>query len=685
MSYSVNFIVFSLFLCSCVLAQRFLLSRPLNLGYDLPIPRLSDVVHIITVSDHRLLIFSGGRIDGVIYFESFYILSHLEFFSISSPVMFLPSSTCFTQHEFSFNSLDFTTSTVSFVHLKTCVISSASEDIILIAFEFSSSNLNNQYDQLSLKVFSLLNLQESNTFEFIVENDLVSICFDQFYPDQDQSIIANISITHNSDQCTSEFPHEVQFNSIVSCSFCISNTGDTNTSSLQITDTIIEEQAMEIVKCYCSFLKESVPLFLFVSDYKLVVRDVIQRRSLEIATPLSGVRSVDYISSTDSNSLFMVLICNENNCDLRVLNIEFSIDEMISDLNIVGITVGFYHTAVVLADGTVKTWGSGDRGRLGHGNTDSQLLPKSVDGITDAVSVSCGDLYHTLVLRSNGQVLAAGRNDFGLLGDNTTTQRSSFVDVMDLYDVVAISAAELHSLALASDGRVYSWGHNHAGQLGRTPSEDAPNNLPGLVDDLMNVVTIATRSHHSLAVRSDGSVVSWGAGQYGRLGNGGGANHQSIQNCGSFSSAVNVSAGWHHSLILLEGGDLWVTGQNHLGQLGLGDTFNRYSTALQNGYKYTAIAAGGHSSMGVLTNGSLVVWGYNDKSQLGDGGMSFRRTSPLVMDQLSGVYVFDIFSHTRVACRNGTVFGWGDNQYGQIGDGTTESRRTPVRITGLEI
>ncbi|KAL0212401.1 hypothetical protein RCL1_006027 [Eukaryota sp. TZLM3-RCL] len=198
---------------------------------------------------------------------------------------------------FSCHTLDFPNSNFSFVHLKAGLLNTLSEDIILIAFEFFSSNLNNQYDQLSLKVFSLLNLLESNTFEFITENDLMSLYFNEFFLEQDQSIIAIITITHNSNQCTTEFPHEVQFNSIVSCSFCISNTGYTNTSSLQIIDKSIELQTNG--PRYCPFLKESVPLFLFASDNKLVIREVIQRRSLEVATPLSGVRSIDFNKNCD--------------------------------------------------------------------------------------------------------------------------------------------------------------------------------------------------------------------------------------------------------------------------------------------------------------------------------------------------------------------------------------------------
>ncbi|KAL0221638.1 hypothetical protein RCL1_001492 [Eukaryota sp. TZLM3-RCL] len=665
-------------LIASVVAHTLFLSRPLDVSPDFP-----NIPHIITLSDHRLLLLPAYRNNNVIHFENYYVYTHLEIISTGASMMFLPANKCFTQNYFSFNTLDFLGFNLLFVHLKTCLLSNVSEDIILIAFEFSSSNSNNQYDQLSLKVFSLLNLQETNTFEFIVENDLLFLYFKDFSLKKDQSFIANFTIAYNSNQCTIEFPHEVQFNSIVSCSFCISNTGCTNTSSLQIIDNSIELQTN--ATSYCSFLKESVPLFLLVSDYKLVIRDAFQRRSLEVSTSLSGVRSVDYISSTDSKSLFLVLVCKEkeNNCKIRQLELSFNLEDLKFEYFIVSLAAGEAHSVAALADGTVKTWGSGGSGRLGHGLDVSQLQPKTVDGITDAVSVSCGSTF-TLVLRSNGQILAFGDNLYGQIGDGSTMTWLSPVTVVDLNDVIAISAGHSHSLALRRGGRVFSWGSNEYSQLGRTPTTDSPNTRPGLVPDLINVVTISTRSSHNLAVRSDGSVASWGLGGSGRLGNGGTLNHQSIQKCGSFSSAVNVSAAWSHSLILLEGGDLRVTGANWYGQLGLGDTSQRLSPVRINGFKFAAVTAGASSNIGVLINGNVVVWGRNEYSQLGDGTTT-QRTSPIVLNQFSDVYVFSIWNHALIACKNGSVLGWGHNEDGKIGDGTTQNRITPVEITELEV
>ncbi|KAL0212090.1 hypothetical protein RCL1_005716 [Eukaryota sp. TZLM3-RCL] len=663
-----------LLVCTLVFANNVVTSRPFD-TYPQVLKSVDNFYYLVSLSESSVIVFTGSSSPFGISFDSFSILEHVSFSSIS-PSMLLHSSICVSQDvPFQFHTL-FSSTNTHLTHLHTFLTSDIPSDVILIAFEFSSSNSNNQFDQLSLKVFSLLNLQESNNFEFIVENDLVTLSYNEFSLEQDQSIIANITITHNSNQCTTEFPYEVQFNSIVSCSFCISSTGYTNTSSFQIIDKSIELQTN--ITSYCPFLKESVPLFLLVSDHKLVIRDVIQRRSLEIATPLSGVRSVDFISTTDSKSLFMILICNENNCDLRVVALDFVINDLIPDLSVIVLAVGTAHSAAVFDDGTIKMWGWGANGRLGLGHEETQLFPTSIDDISDAVSVSCG-FSHTLVLQNNGLVLAFGSNLNGQLGDSTTTQRLSAITVSNLANVIAISAGHSHSLALRRDGTVYSWGFNGNGVLGRTVSNHN-DRVPRQVEGLSNVVTISTRSVHNLAVLTNGKVVGWGSGASGRLGNENESESQnSVQNVGSFSSAVNVSAGGAFSLILLEGGDLWVTGGNWDGQLGLGHTDNQLVPAHLSGYKFAVVAAGALSSVGVLTNGSVVVWGSNGSSQLGDGTTD-TRISPFLLSQLPWVNAVSVSSHVLVATKNGSVFGWGNNNSGQIGDGTTETHSTAVQI-----
>ncbi|KAL0220758.1 hypothetical protein RCL1_000612 [Eukaryota sp. TZLM3-RCL] len=98
-----------------VAAQDLLLSRPLVLGHVVPDLPSADSVHIITLSNHRLLLLPGYRTNDVPYFQNFYIFPHLKFISTRSSMMFLPSRQCHVQQDLSFNTLDFPTSNLSFV------------------------------------------------------------------------------------------------------------------------------------------------------------------------------------------------------------------------------------------------------------------------------------------------------------------------------------------------------------------------------------------------------------------------------------------------------------------------------------------------------------------------------------------------------------------------------------------
>src|SRR4029078_11080626 len=95
--------------------------------------------------------------------------------------------------------------------------------------------------------------------------------------------------------------------------------------------------------------------------------------------------------------------------------------------------------------------------------------------------------------------------------------RGTYDKVPQLSGIVAVAAGDIHSLALGADGRVWVWGENYSGQLGLAESvrqQPTPTLLPGLT----NVMAIAARSSHSLALLADGSVWAWGANYQGQLG-----------------------------------------------------------------------------------------------------------------------------------------------------------------------
>jgi alpha-tubulin suppressor-like RCC1 family protein len=133
------------------------------------------------------------------------------------------------------------------------------------------------------------------------------------------------------------------------------------------------------------------------------------------------------------------------------------------------------HSLVILADGTVLSWGYDDRGQLGDGEYADRHVPAPVPGIAGASAIVAG-YHHTLILLDTGTVRACGLNDGGQCGDGMTTHRSVCVRVTGLEKVVALAAngggTDVapgdggHNLALLADGTVTAWGFDTFGQLG---------------------------------------------------------------------------------------------------------------------------------------------------------------------------------------------------------------------------
>ena len=123
----------------------------------------------------------------------------------------------------------------------------------------------------------------------------------------------------------------------------------------------------------------------------------------------------------------------------------------------VAIAGGDSHSLALKSDGTVWAWGYNGCGQLGDGSTTNRLTPVQVSGLTGVVAIAGGG-SHSLALKSDGTVWAWGCNDYGQLGDGTTTNRLTPVQVSGLTGVVAIAGGGAHSLALKSDGTVWAWG-----------------------------------------------------------------------------------------------------------------------------------------------------------------------------------------------------------------------------------
>src|SRR5690349_9424591 len=258
----------------------------------------------------------------------------------------------------------------------------------------------------------------------------------------------------------------------------------------------------------------------------------------------------------------------------------------------------------------------------------------------------------------------------GPLGDPAITSRPQFGDIGVGGDVVRVAARYGHGLAVRSDGTVWTWGDNQFGELG--DGTTATRLAPAQVSGLTGVTQVAAGKFVSLALRSDGTVWAWGANGAGQLGRGTGTNHEvTPARVTGLAGAVKISAGAAFEMALRSDGTVWAWGSNGDGALANG-TRTGYSAvpvkvaSLDN---VTDIAAGFGTAVVTRTNGISVAktvwtWGANDGGQIGDGTTAWRLT-PVQVTGLP-VYLAGIaagFRFTAVLGTDGTVWAWGDDSY----------------------
>jgi alpha-tubulin suppressor-like RCC1 family protein len=450
----------------------------------------------------------------------------------------------------------------------------------------------------------------------------------------------------------------------------------------------------------------------------------------------------------------------------------------------------FYHVLALKEDGTVWSWGGNWGGQLGDGTLTDRDVPGQVAGaggagnLSDITAVAAG-WDHSLALKSDGTVWAWGSNYAGALGDNTTTNRSFPVRVQGgLTTVDAIAAGSGFSLALKHDGTVWAWGANWSGQLGDNSRTD--KKLPVQVSGLTGVKAIASGANfglalmadnsvkawgsngesqigdgttidrlvpvavgvgvpptgvqmiaaswtHSVALKSDGNVYTWGSNWKGEGGDGTitiqstphlvsglppavlvgigaqsvlaltqddkvywwGSNYYQpssifttpVQVQGMTAVGASVSAGAGHSVAYKPSDStVWTWGDNYVGQIGRVTTMD-VSTATQVTSLSTlnaAVAAGSMHTLALRIDGAMRAWGYGPDGQLGDG-LGTNSATPVTVTGLTGTMtaIAAGYYHSLARKSDGTVWAWGRNSNGQLGDNTTINRWAAVQVTGL--
>lgn len=350
------------------------------------------------------------------------------------------------------------------------------------------------------------------------------------------------------------------------------------------------------------------------------------------------------------------------------------------------VTAGSYHTCATLAGGTLRCWGYGLTGQLGHGDLATYPFAVAVAGMHGGVqSVGVGG-SHTCAVKG-GAALCWGENDAGQLGDGSHDNRAVPGPVQGLGQGVAqVTASWSNSCALTTTGAVKCWGRNDHGQLGdgTQVDRDVPGDVVGLDG---GVIGLATGGTHSCALKDDRSVVCWGRNQKGQLGDGSTTSRTTpVAVQGLDGPVETVSAGLQHTCVLMQDGGIRCWGGNGDGQLGDGTTTDRLLPVQVTGLPGPAVAlsAGDFHTCALIEGGDVWCWGFGEYGQLGNDTLD-SSPFPVAVQDIGGpaIVLSAGYAYTCVVRADGGLRCWGDNVSGQLGNDTIQTEE-PLPVTVLQ-
>jgi alpha-tubulin suppressor-like RCC1 family protein len=319
---------------------------------------------------------------------------------------------------------------------------------------------------------------------------------------------------------------------------------------------------------------------------------------------------------------------------------------------------GYFSTAITTAR-TLFGWGLNNYGQLALGNTTNPInAPLAISPDNSFVQVAAGDT-HLVMLRTDNTVWASGYNGYGELGQINTINYSSPVQLgadPRYPGYTKIAAGALNTYLIRADGILWTVGYNGYGQLGNNTTTNASS--PVQVGSYLwkNVIASNGAWYAVSAIRSDGTVWMWGYNGYGQLATNNTTNYSSPvilgTNLASIPAGLSfVALGQNSHFLQDKYGTLYAAGYNGIGELGTGDIVN-YSSPVQisslfgssspvqigSATNWTQISAGNDVSFAGNSNNVLYAWGRNDAYQAGTGAGNIIN-SPTILGTISQTVV----------------------------------------------
>tara|TARA_B100000809_G_scaffold9483_2_gene8983 strand:- start:4508 stop:6481 length:1974 start_codon:yes stop_codon:yes gene_type:complete len=298
-------------------------------------------------------------------------------------------------------------------------------------------------------------------------------------------------------------------------------------------------------------------------------------------------------------------------------------------------------------------------------------------------------------IKTNGTLWMWGWNNSGQLGTGTNSPSTTATQIgfennwkkvaVGENSVIADGTGGRHSIAIKTEGSIWSWGLNTYGQLGQNSTTSL--NSPSQIGSDTNWKDVSVGPHHTIALKTNGTLWAWGNNQYGQLGINSITDTIIPTQVGTDSDWDKIATGSQHCLAIKTNGTLWSWGRNNYYQLGFfNDNSNKLvPTQVGSDSDWLTITVGGDYSFAIKNNNTLWGWGRNDESRLGLGTTSGYHPIPEQIGTGSNWINVDAGnSHTYAMKIDSTSWGWGFNFDGQLAQGNnTWTISAPVQISLL--
>ena len=285
----------------------------------------------------------------------------------------------------------------------------------------------------------------------------------------------------------------------------------------------------------------------------------------------------------------------------------------------------------------------------------------------------------TFATKTNGLLYAWGAPAYiGVGGSTSILAPFPPTQIPTIAGVRKISTQWAHTLALRANGELWSWGTNDFGELGDGQffSRDVPGRVAGALLG-QNVISASAGRNFSLAVRSDNTVWAWGNNDYGQLGDGTHEPRLQPTQVTGLTNVIEVAAGLTRSLALKSDGTVWQWGTE-------GGNESPVPVQITGLPFISSIASGHYHGLFIGSNGQVYVRGINSAGQLGDGTQNQNFGTPQQVPGISNAVAAAAgIDHSVVLLSDNTLMIWGGNAYGQLGDGTTLNRLSPIPVAGI--